>query len=222
MATLSRRAKHRAISVFVGLIGFSVSMAILWLAVPRPEFEPIVWDAKQGSPVPLTFAYAIFPHGTHVKLLDHPGGSPTSASSGPEICREAERESGEYLPVQTPEGRLFARMSDLTFAAGGDSGASFLSTQFRSTTPDQRIALTGQNAGSGVQHFVLRISDLKHARSMMYVWDVVNGAPSAREVRRSDIGTAINSVSFAAAIAVVSIVIGALASNMFNRRAAGA
>lgn len=218
MATLSMRMKHKATSVFVGLIAFAVSMAILWLTVPRPEFEPIVWDAKDGSPVPPTFAYAMFPRGTHVKLLDHPGGSPTTASSDPEICTEGERESGQYLPVQTPEGRLFARTSDLTFAAGGDSGASFLSTQFRSTTQDQRIVLTGQNAGSGVQHFVLRISDLKHARSMMYAWDVVNGAPSAREVRRSDIGTAINSVFFVAAIAVVSIVIGALASSMFDRR----
>lgn len=81
------------------------------------------------------------------------------------------------------------------------------------------MVLTGRHADSGAQHFVLRISDLKHARSMIYVWDVVNGTPTARVIRRSDFGTAIKGVIFATALAMVSIVIGALASNLYNRRA---
>lgn len=219
MAILGKQAQHAATSISVGLIAFATSMAALWLTIPGPEFEPIVWDAKAGDPVPRTFAYAMFPRGTHIKLFDHPDGSPISDSDSPTICTEGERESGEYLPVETPEGRRFARVSDLTFAAVGDPGAPLLSTRYRSTTQNQRLVLTGRRADSGGRQFVLRISDLKHARSMVYVWDVVNGAPAAREIRRSDFGTGMKRLLFSVPLAAVSIVVGAFASNMFNRRA---
>ncbi|MBX3390923.1 MAG: hypothetical protein KF691_15850 [Phycisphaeraceae bacterium] len=219
MAIFSGQAKHKATSALVGFIAFVTSMTVLWLAVPRPAFERVVWDAKDGSPVPDGFCFVMFPSTSHVDLFDAPNGKGVAVLDRAIICTQQELLDKNPIPVQTAGGARYLRPDDVTAAIPMESMAMVGALESRFTTQDRALKLSRLPIGGPTERFALRDSDLKHARSMVYMWDVVNGAPTAREIRRSDIGTAINRVFFTAVLAVVSILIGALASNLYNRRA---
>lgn len=219
MAILNKQQRHTAASSFIGLGAFAVSLAILWRTVPRPQFERPLWTAESGAPVPDTFSYAVFPRGTHIKLFDQPDGIPDSAMHHAAICTERQRMAGGFLPVHTTSGPRYAKFSDLTFAAISESSAPLQSLDFRSTEENRRIKLSQRLASSGTQNFVLHLNDGKHARETVYAWDVTNSVPTPREIRQSDLTTAINVGLFAASVIAFSCVLGVLVSNFYNRRA---
>jgi len=219
MAILNKQRRHTAASTLIGLGVFALSLTILWRALPRPQFEPLLWTAESGAPVPDTFSYAMFPKGTHMTLFDQPDGVPDSTLHHATICTERQRRAGGFLPVHTTSGIRYAKFSELTFAAMSESFSPFESLVFRSADENQRITLSQRLASSGTQNFVLRLGDGKHPRERVYVWDVSNSVPTPREIRQSDFMTAINVGLFAASGIALSIVPGVLASNVYNRRA---
>lgn len=219
MPQANKQFRHSAKSKLIGLGVFALSLFILWKAVPHPAFERTIWTAQGQTPVPGTFSYAMFPRQTHLKLYDQPNGLAASSLDHPTICTERERASGGFLPVRTTQGVLYANLSDLTFTPTNESGTPVESLVFRSTDETQRIALSQRLASAGVQSFVLRTDDRKHPRERVYVWDVASGVPTPREIRQSDMATALNFYLFTAGIVVVSLVLGMMASNIFNRRA---